>query len=157
MIKNKKGAENVIASLILFIAVMALATTATILFKNHLDTSGAAITQQQSRSTDLIGTNFDIILASYNTGTITAYVKNTGTTRFYPEEIDLYINNQRIPRNPANRTITIVEDTNTINPDVWDPGEELEIEIYKTFSTSQTHTLRVTTPNSASTTEEFSS
>lgn len=154
---NKKGAENVIASLILFIAVMALATTTTIVFKNYLDKSSGAVNEQQQKSVDIMKTSFEIAIATYDSGTIRAYVKNTGSTRFDPQDIDLYIDGTRIPRNSGNRTIAVTSDTDTINSGIWDPQEELEIEIYKTHSGSETHELLVATPNGVQDTEEYSS
>ncbi len=155
---NRKGAENVVASLILFIAVMGLATATTVVFKNYLDRSASAVNEQQSRSQDVMRTNFHIALASYDgVDTTRIYVRNTGSTRFSPDDIDVYIDGMRIPRNPANRTITVVEDTDTINPGIWDPGEEIEIQVFTTFGASTTRTVLVTAPNGVSAREEFSS
>ena len=159
MIVNKKGAENVIASLILFIAVMALATTATILFKNYMDKSSGALNEQQSQSNDIMRTSFNFVMASYNdaTQTTTAYLKNTGSTRFDPQDLDVYIDGIRIPRNSANRTIQVAEDTDNTNIGIWDPGEELEIQVFKEFSESRTRTITLAAPNGVSTQEGFSS
>lgn len=154
--RNKKGAENVIASLILFIAVMALATTTTVVFKNYLDRSGAAVNEQQQKSVDIMKTSFNIAIATYNDATTTTYVKNTGSTRFDPQDIDIYIDGIRVPRNSGNRSIQVTSDTDTTNTGIWDPQEELEIEIYKEYTTSQTRTLLITTPNGVTTQTEFS-
>jgi len=155
---NRKAAENVVASLILFIAVMALATATTVVFKNYLDKSSSAVNEQQSRSVDVMRTNFFIPIVTYDgVDTTRAYVKNTGSTRFDPQDMDVYIDGIRVPRDPANRNVTVVSDTDTINTGIWDPGEELEIEIYQTFGNSQTRTLLVTAPNGVSAREEFSS
>ena len=154
--KNRKAAENVIASLILFIAVMALATTTTIVFKNYLDKSGAAVNEQQQKSVDIMKTSFNIAIATYNDATTTIYVKNTGSTRFDPQDIDIYIDGIRIPRNSGNRTIQVTEDTDTINPGIWDPQEELEIQVFKEYSNSQTRTLLISAPNGVTAKTEFS-
>lgn len=156
LFENKKGAENVVASLILFIAVMALATTTTIVFKNYMDRSGSAVAEQQTRNTDIIQTNFRIAIATYNEQTTTAYVKNTGSTRFEPEDIDLYIDGIRIPRNESNRSISVTTDTDTTNTGIWDPQEELEIQIFKEYTNSQTRTLIVSVPNGVQAKTEFS-
>ena len=154
--KNRKAAENVIASLILFIAVMALATTTTIVFKNYLDRSGAAVNEQQQRSTDIMQTSFNIAIATYNEGTVTTYVKTTGSTRFDPQDIDIYIDGIRIPRNEGNRTIQVTEDTDNTNPGIWDPQEELEIQIFREYTNSQTRDLLISTPNGVTAKTEFS-
>ena len=154
--RNRKGAENVIASLILFIAVMALATTTTIVFKNYLDRSGAAVNEQQQRSTDIMQTSFNIAIATYTDEITTIYVKNTGSTRFNPEDIDIYIDGIRIPRNSGNRTIQVTDDTDNINPGIWDPQEELEIQVFKEYTTSQTRSLLISTPNGVTAKTEFS-
>ncbi len=155
---NRKAAENVVASLILFIAVMALATATTVVFKNYLDRSSSAVNEQQSRSQDVMRTNFFIPIVSYNNvDTTRIYVKNTGSTRFAPEDMDVYIDGIRVPRSPANRSISVVADTDNTNPGIWDPGEELEIEVYQTFTSSTTRTVLVTAPNGVSAREEFSS
>ena len=156
--RGRKAAENVISSLILFIAVMALATTTTIVFKNYLDKSSNAVNEQQTRSVDVMKTGMTIASAAYDgTGTTYIYVKNTGSTRFAENDIDIYLNGLRIPRNETNRTITVTPDTDTKNPSIWDPGEELEIKLYNAFTTASTHTILVATPNGVTTTQEFSS
>ena len=156
--KNKKGAENVVASLILFIAVMALATTTTIVFKNYLDKSSSAVNQQQSKSVDIMKTDFIIALSSYDEiGTTYIYVKNTGSTRFAETDIDFYIDGKRVPRNDTNRSIDVTADTDTTNTDIWDPGEELEIQYFNTYPSSETHEVTVAAPNGVKATDEFSS
>ncbi len=154
---GKKGAENVIASLILFIAVMSLATTATILFKNYTDSSATAVQQQQQRSIDLMNTRISFSLVTYDQGSIIAYLRNTGSTRFDPQTIDVYVDGIRIPRNQGNRTITVLEDTDHINPGIWDPREEVELVVFRTFNTSQTRTLTISTENGYTISEVFSS
>lgn len=155
---NRKAAENVVASLILFIAVMALATATTVVFKNYLDRSSSAVNEQQSRSVDVMRTSFFIPIVTYDgVSTTRVYVKNTGSTRFDPEDLDVYIDGLRIPRAPGNRSVTVVADTDNINAGIWDPGEEVEIEVYQTFGASQTRTVLVTAPNGVSAREEFSS
>lgn len=158
MFRGRKGAENVIASLILFIAVMALATTTTIVFKNYLDKSASAVSAQQQQSVDVMRTDFSITLATYNgAGSTFIYVKNTGSTRFDEGDIDVYIDGQRIPRNIANRTINVTPDTDLTNQDIWDPNEELEIVVFRTFPTSETRTVLIAAPNGVTDEEEFSS
>ncbi len=157
-IKGRKGAENVIASLILFIAVMALATTTTIVFKNYLDKSSSAVNQQQDKSVDIMKTDFVIALTSYDgSGTVYIYVKNTGMTKFAEEDIDVYLDGIRVPRNVTNRTIDVTPDTDTTNTDIWDPGEELEIQVFKTYPASETHEVIVAAPNGVKAEDEFSS
>ncbi len=158
IICGRKGAENVVAALILFIAVMALATTTTIVFKNYIDKSQGAVNEQQKKNIDIIKTDFIIPLATYDgVNTTYIYVKNTGSTRFATTDIDLYIDGVRIPRNDTNRTITVTPDTDTINTNIWDPQEELEIKYYNTFSTSETHTALISTSNGVTAEEDFSS
>lgn len=155
---GRKGAENVIAALILFIAVMALATTTTIVFKNYLDKSSNAVNEQQQRSVDVMKTSFTIASAAYDGASTTyIYAKNTGSTRFDPDDIDLYIDGVRIQRNESFRNISVATDTDTTNTGIWDPNEELEIEYYNTFSVSETHTATIILPNGVSAEEEFSS
>ncbi len=158
VLQGRRGAENVIASLILFIAVMALATTTTIVFKNYLDKSANAVNTQQTKSVDVMQTSFTIDSAAYNgVNTTRIYVKNTGSTQFDPGNIDVYLNGVRIPRSNANRTINVTPDTDTINTGIWDPGEELEIDINHSFTSSSTQTILVAAPNGVTATGEFSS
>lgn len=156
--RSRKGAENVVASLILFIAVMALATATTIVFKNYIDKSQGAVQEQQRKNVDVMKTSFSIALATYDgINTTHIYVKNTGSTRFAEEDMDVYIDGLRIPRNTSNRTIDVTSDTDTTNANIWDPGEELEIQVFKVFSSSQTHEVLIAAPNGVTDEEEFSS
>ena len=58
-------------------------------------------------------------------------VTNDGKTRVEIDYIDIYINETRIPRLAANRTIEISSDSELKNPGLWDPKELAIINISK--------------------------
>ncbi|MEM4260450.1 MAG: hypothetical protein QXG00_04395 [Candidatus Woesearchaeota archaeon] len=64
---------------------------------------------------------------------ILVVVNNTGKIKLKLEEIDIYIDGSRIPRDQTNRTIQILPQ-DFLNPSLWDPDESIEINI--TYSLS---------------------
>ena len=157
-LRNSKRAEGaIIANLIIFVGVMALSAAAIALFKTLYDTNANEVTAASTRTSSVLKTDFAISSVAYSSGTIYVYAKNTGTKQFDPDDLDIYIDEMRIPRNVTNRTVTVTTDTDTINAGIWDQKEEVEFNVYHTYSTPETHTVRIATPNGVSVEGDFSS
>lgn len=84
--------------------------------------------------------------ASYNnmTDTSTFYVKNTGTVMLELDTMDIYIDDKKVPRDEANRTISFQYSVN--NPLHWDPDEILVIDVHMSLGQSQ-HVATINTQN----------
>jgi archaellum component FlaG (FlaF/FlaG flagellin family) len=144
--------------MIIFIAVISLATGLTIVMKNQVDHTTGSLILQQKRIADTLKTDITIEVVSHDSVSHYTYVylKNTGETKIDIAKTDIYSNNIWIPRNIINRTIEVLPDSDTINVGTWDPGEEILIRISQTLSSSISHSIKVSTDNSVSDEKDFS-
>lgn len=154
---TRRGESTIIANLILFIAVMSMAGATVVVFKNMMEQGTTAATEEKDRSVGVMRTDFVIPSATYSAGTVTAYVKNTGRQSFDPEDMDVYLDGVRIPRDPSNRTVSVTSDSDTYNAGVWDNGEDLEFLIAYTYVAPASHTITVYSPNGVRSEGIFSS
>jgi archaellum component FlaG (FlaF/FlaG flagellin family) len=163
MQRTKRGESTIIANLIIFIAVMGMAGATVFVFKSMVDESQGAVVEEKDRTVSVMRTSFVITSAAYvdnsapNTDTIYVYVKNTGREQFDPDDLDLYIDDLRIPRNATNRTVQVTPDTDTANIGTWDEAEEVEFNIYINYTVPATHTVAVYTPTGVKADSTFSS
>jgi archaellum component FlaG (FlaF/FlaG flagellin family) len=153
------GADTIATHLILFIAVIAIATGLLIGIKSFTDNAEVSIKEKGNALNKQIATSFAIEVINYDNikNETIIYSRNTGTTNMKIEEIDVYLNGIRIPRNISNRTITIIEDTERFNTlDIWDSNEILMIIINKKLEQNSIHELIITTPYNVRISETFS-
>lgn len=156
--QNKRGESTIIANLIIFVAVMGMAAATVFVFKSLIDDSTNAAADENKRTVDVLKTDFTIAAASYDGGsTVYVYVKNTGKAAFDPDDMDIYIDDIRIPRNASNRTVEVTSDTDTFNIGTWDEAEELEFNVFTAYSIPATHTVAVWAPNGVKAEGSFSS
>jgi archaellum component FlaG (FlaF/FlaG flagellin family) len=87
-------------------------------------------------------------------GIISIYVNNTGKLKLKQEELDIYVDGSRIPRDQTNRTIKILPQ-DFLNPTLWDPDESIEINVTYSLSTG-THYVDVITEYSTDDTQIIS-
>lgn len=154
---GKRAESTIIANLIIFVAVMGMAATTVFVFKNMIDDSSNAAAEEKDSAVSVMNTNFIISSATYNSGTVYVYVKNTGQEQFDPADLDIYLDGIRIPRDVSNRTVEVSSDTDTINTGIWDNGEEVEFDVFINYTVPQTHTVEVYTPNGVKAESMFSS
>lgn len=152
------GASTVVSQLIMFIAVLSIATGLIFGIKSFTDNAELAAQEKGKALNMQIKTAYEIEHVYYNNNTevTSIYLRNTGETMISPDQVDVYIDGIRIPRNSTNRTITILTDTETVNPDIWDPKEKIHIQVFMALSNTITHEILVTTPYSGSEKETFS-
>jgi archaellum component FlaG (FlaF/FlaG flagellin family) len=161
---QKRGESTIIANLILFVAVMGMAGATVFVFKAMVDENTSAAAEESDRTVNVMRTSFTISSATYaesggpgGSGVIYVYVKNTGKAQFDPDDLDIYIDDMRIPRNTSNRTVAVTPDTDTVNTGIWDQSEEIEFNIYKNYTIPETHSVHVYTPNGVKAESIFSS
>jgi len=99
------GASTIITHLILFIAVLGIASGLLIVIKNYADQTEGTFTQKSDEYNKVIQTNIKIEVISYKNATNTTwvYIRNTGKTSMKPSNIDIYIDGMRFPRNASSR------------------------------------------------------
>ncbi|MBN2881161.1 hypothetical protein JXM83_03845 [Candidatus Woesearchaeota archaeon] len=154
------GFSETATQVIFFMAVLIVSTFVVVFFNDYSREAvdSANIQRQQlseklktSASIDII--NFD---DSTNPDTINAYVKNTGLVTINYEDLDLYVDNVRIPRDNLNRTIQILADTDTTNVGVWDSKEVILVQIFYNLTSSTTHTVDLVLSNGIRSSLDFS-
>jgi archaellum component FlaF (FlaF/FlaG flagellin family) len=142
------GFGDIASALIMVIAAMSIATGVVVSFKGHFDRTTSAVTLTQAEVTSQMRTAVAIEVVRFDntSNTVYAYVKNTGNERLDPDRIDMYVDKVYIPRNLTNRTVTIIPDTAIVDDTVWDPKEEVEIQVFNyVLTTTHTHELTITT------------
>lgn len=142
------------AHIILFIAVVIVASSLSVMMATTVQKISMGIEQQGSNVQKLLVTSFEIIndpenIPTKTIGTNTAYVfyvKNTGTDSFPLE----------------NSTITVMIDGTlisqanvTTSPSVLSPGQTGEVDVITTLSSGD-HTIRIVLYNGVSASMEFS-
>ncbi len=159
MFKSKKAAGEVVSSLIIFIAVLGLATAAALVFKSSSDKSTTAMYDKQESLTDIIDTDFKIETVYYEDSGdpdyTFAYIKNTGKKKHNVSKIDIYIDGLRIPRNETNRTIAVESDTDTVDVGIWNTKEIIKVSVNMTIDGSISHEFALLTDNGVKKTEDY--
>ncbi|MFW6014092.1 MAG: hypothetical protein ACOCZ6_05300 [Nanoarchaeota archaeon] len=153
-------ANNIVTHLILFIAVLGIATGVVISFKSFSDDAQTSMDERSKAFQAKLDTSFEVEVVHHNneTNITRIYSRNTGEKSHRIEDIGVYINGIRIPHKEENMTIEIVEETVKANEgeDIWDKGEKLFIKVHKSLEQGQVHRIIVTTPHEGRVTEEIS-
>ena len=152
------GASTVTAQIIMFVAVMGMATAMVAVFQNYVDESSGAMTAQWDTMSSNIKTDITITNVNWDnvSNITTVHVLNTGKTTLDIEKTDIYLDGLFIPRSVANRTIEVTPSTDLKNPGLWDPKEVIEIRVFKNM-TSDTHSVDIGTQYGVKDSETYSS
>ena len=152
------GSSTVMTHVILFIAVLSITSGLLVAIKNYADETEGTFSIKSEEYNKVIRTDINIELVYHNNETnITyVYVRNTGQTNMKIDQIDIYIDGLRFPRNDSNRTIGVEPDTEIINTGAWDPKEQLLIKADRYLDNTVSHEVVVATPYSVRDTESFS-
>jgi archaellum component FlaF (FlaF/FlaG flagellin family) len=121
------GFGNIVSQVILFMSIMITLVVVSLVFKSYVTNTNLSLQMQHDNIVNKLETSFSIINVTYDeiNEEVSVFLKNTGSIKMNPSEIDLFIANQRLSRNEIN--VEIFESTNLINPLHWDPGEILII------------------------------
>lgn len=149
------GFGNVATTIIMFIAVLMLATGVLITMNNQIEQSQASMKVQNDYLNNQLKTNILINQVNYSAGQTTLYVMNEGKTILKLDKTDVFLDAEFIPRNDTNRSITIETSTDITNPGLWDPDEMVKIVINQTLTAGE-HRVAVTTQYGVKDEELFS-
>lgn len=150
------GFSESVTHIIMFIAVVTIATSLVFIFNQQISQSASSVAIRQQYLSNQIKTAIEIEAVKYDSGVVTAYVKNIGDSVFYPNRSTVYIDKDRIPFN-ENMSFSIESDTETKNIGILDSNEVFKIIINKTLQTSETHELLIVTQYNARDVYDFSS
>ncbi len=141
------GFSGMASQIIMFIAVITIATGLVVVFNTNIQEASASLRMQSSAMALSMRTDITIDMVSHNQdmNTTYVYIRNTGRTELNQNNTDVYVNGLRIPRDENNRTIELLEDTDLVNPGIWDPSEQVLIEVFMPLDDDKTHEVSIIT------------
>lgn len=146
------GFGTLAANIIVFIAVLMLASGLIVVMNAYVQDTQESLTEQKTRLVNELRTQISIQTLAYDNVTLDVYVKNEGTTNLQLNTLDLYLDGNRISRDDT--TVAIEPDTLTGGPTLWNPREVIKVSTDVTMN--GTVTIRVVSDNSASDQEAIS-
>jgi archaellum component FlaF (FlaF/FlaG flagellin family) len=149
------GFGNVATMIIMFIAVMLMATGAIVSIRAQIDKTQSSMQTQADFLNNQIKTNVQITQVNYSAGETTLYAINNGKTILQIAKVDVFLDAEFVPRNDTNRTIALEASTDITNPGLWDPDEVLKVIINKVINSGQ-HRVIMTTQYGTKDEELFS-
>ncbi len=147
------GFGSVVSELIIFISVMGLAVSLTLMMSSQMSDLDDTTRLMNKARVEKLGTEITIIDVSYSPSNVSFVVKNVGKTTLNASRTDLIIDGARIPASRMTRTIATDSDTKNIG--LWDPSETLLIEANWSLSSGQ-HEAKLSTHNAVYDTYKFS-
>ncbi len=139
------GFGTLAANIIVFIAILMLASGLIIVMNVYVQETRESLTDQKNRLVEEIRTDITIQSVHYNNSEITLYVINSGKTNLPLTTIDIFLEGRRVPRNE--RTIEIEPDTLIGSANSWDPREIIKVTINEEITT--TTLIRISADNGA--------
>ena len=149
------GFGNVATTIIMFIAVLLLATGVIVSLRTQIDQTQSSMNAQAEMLNNQIKTSITITQTNYSAGTTTVYALNNGKTTLKPQKVDAFLDAEFVPRNESNRSVTVQPSTDTKNPGLWDPDEVLKVEVYKSLNAGE-HRIALATQYGTKDEELFS-
>ncbi len=152
------GFSGLTSQIIMFIAVITVATGLVVVFNTSISEATTSLQIRSNAMALSMRTDITIDMVSHDPdiNTTYVYVRNTGRTQLNQNNTDVYINGLRIPRNESNRTVELLEDTDLINEGVWDPSEQVKVEVFKELENATTHEVSILTDNDGRADKKFS-
>ena len=142
------GFESVAATIIVIGSLLFFASILTTAFNDNWTEANNAFNIRQDIIQKKIDEKMDIENITHDSvkNITSVEVKNSGTENIDLDYLDIYLDDIRIPRSTANRTMDILNSTEIKNPGLWDPEETVEINVTKNL-TSDLHYVEVFTKN----------
>jgi archaellum component FlaF (FlaF/FlaG flagellin family) len=154
------GFSTIGSFIIMFFGIIILISSAVLVYNNLVENTNAAANTQKERIDNRLNTRIDITGIEYdsffNPDRTTIYITNTGSKKLQTDYIDVFIDDIKIPRNSANRTIWFANNSNIANPLHWDPDEIIGINVSLNLE-SGTHIAVVSTEYGVTDTKGFTS
>lgn len=140
------GFSSIVTYIVMFFSLIIVITSIVMIYGNLIETN-LLLAEKQEIAEEQAQTSISIYNITHNSGPspdeTLIYVLNDGNRKLELNSTDVFINNTRIPRDVANRTIQF-NGTNVLNPLHWDPGEMILINVSMDL-TSGTSVARVIT------------
>lgn len=137
------GFGSIVANLMMFIAVLMLATSTIFVLNVYIQETQSSLTEQKNNLISELRTDIKINSISYDNVTLSIYVTNTGSIDLDMDRIDLFIEGDRKSRSFTDKSIE--EDTLITGQGSWSPREMLKIS-YNDTDLAGNVNVKVTTP-----------
>lgn len=121
------GFSSIVSQIMLVFTMIGIITLVVVTYKGYVSDTNTAIQMQEKKVQEKINTNILITNITYNNPELNITVKNIGGTILKLEDIDIFVDDIRIPRKEANRTFTLTQ--NIVNKELFDPAEKLLINV----------------------------
>ena len=142
------GFGTIAGNIVMFIAVLLLATGTMAVFKMNIERSMGAMKEQSDQLSDQMKTSIHINSVVYHNSTnrIEISIINDGQMVLDPNYIDIYVDGAFVPRDVANRTLDIDDSTYIKNANLFDHSEILNIVVKnQNLDENINHYIRITT------------
>jgi archaellum component FlaG (FlaF/FlaG flagellin family) len=142
------GFGSIVSQVVLFMSVMIVIIVLSVVYKTYVTTTNNSLKVQHERVVEKIDTDFEILDASYDKAReeLTLHLKNSGSLKLEPTETDLFVGAERISRDDPSKELLISDETNIVNPGLWDPGEILELNVSRNLNSGY-HSIKVSIEN----------
>lgn len=131
----------------LFFAIIIVVSMLVLIQTRMIESANLVYSQTDTVQKEL-QTRINILNISFDNtttpDTTTIYIQNIGQTKLGLDDIDFYIDEIKVPRDNANRTIVFDTNSMTLNPVHWDPDEIIKVEVYMNLN-NVTHIFTATT------------
>lgn len=140
------GFSNIFSQMVLYLFLLIVLSGTFITTKSMFLENRKAYGEKQEMMSKKLLTDIKIINTTYDnvSDEILIKVRNDGKTVLDKNELDLYVNDIRIPRNESNRTI-VFDGVDIVNPGLFDPDEQINVTLYNQNLTTGNHIVRVIT------------
>jgi len=141
------GFGSVATTAIMFIATVLTATALVMAIKPPIDDAVSSSVAKQQFYTQQLKTAITIEHAYHDSdlGITHIYVRNVGSSAIDPDYISILVGNNYNRVNSGSTVAAILADTETINPNILDKHEVLEINVTGAINAGQTYTIKATT------------
>ncbi len=136
--------EAPVVGIITFLLIMFAIGNIAVVTHNHINKVKANI-DMTTEYDYLDDSNIEIlgINCSYNNlNESQMRVKNSGRHKLNYNELEIYLDT-RIPRNSSNLTIAMNASTDLVDPNLWNPEEEILVNINRSFSNNTNYKYTV--------------
>jgi hypothetical protein len=139
------GMNSVVSYIFIFLLIVSmvfvLVIANTIVIKQKSD----AIRQEIEIVKKRLNTDYEIMGITSNQGNLNITMRNTGVEKLNGQNIDVYINGERVNR--TNITSGLRQEFDMINPRIWDSYEVLDLNVLASINQSMNNSVIVSVGN----------
>jgi archaellum component FlaF (FlaF/FlaG flagellin family) len=125
--------SNIVSNVLLFVTVIGVFVMLLVVYKGYVTTTNSALEKQQLQLMNKLNSAMRIENnATYAAGILKVYATNIGSVKLNPNMTDVYVDKTRVNRSSVNEVL--LNATNIVNSELWDPKEILRLKVSITLS-----------------------